>query len=273
VHATSNSSWGMAALTGQLSPGLLFTATNGAATPVAQAIVGAPNLGLGPNGVMLYFSTGHFFATGDPTDTSTQTVYAIQDSGKAITSRKTLVAQTYVTDPTGTFRTVSTNPVNLLSGNDGWLIDFTGGERVTQEPFLVGKVVVFVTEIPGGNPCKGGCSSFEFGLDSLSGSGGVDFFSANGAYYDAILSGAGCVAGLTVVVENGSDVLTYGFGPNLAAGSGGNAGGASGSTPPGGNTGTGVSKEKQPNCAANFDCNRDSTTNSQGRISWHEMVQ
>jgi type IV pilus assembly protein PilY1 len=273
VHATSNSSWGMAALTGQLSPGLLFTATNGAATPVAQAIVGAPNLGLGPNGVLLYFSTGHFFATGDPTDTSTQTVYAIQDSGKAITSRKTLVAQTYVTDPTGTFRTVSTNPVNLLSGNDGWLIDFTGGERVTQEPFLVGKVVVFVTEIPGGNPCKGGCSSFEFGLDSLSGSGGVDFFSANGAYYDAILSGAGCVAGLTVVVENGSDVLTYGFGPNLAAGSGGNAGGASGSTPPGGNTGTGVSKEKQPNCAANFDCNRDSTTNSQGRISWHEMVQ
>jgi type IV pilus assembly protein PilY1 len=273
LRSANNTSWGMANLTGQLSPGLLFTATTGGATPTPQAIVGAPNLGLSPNGVMLYFSTGHFFASGDPADTSGQSVYGIQDSGKAVTSRNTLVAQTFTTDTASTYRTVSSNPVNLVGVNDGWYIDFSGGERVTQQPFLVGNVIVFVSSIPAGNPCQGGCSSFEFGLNALTGSGGIDFFTANGAYYDAIISGAGCVTGLTVVVESGTDVLTYGFGPNLASGSGSNAGGASTPQPPGGSTGTGVSKEKQPDCATSFDCNRDSTGNGQGRISWHEMVQ
>jgi type IV pilus assembly protein PilY1 len=275
VRATNSTAWGMAALANQLQPGLLFTATTSATNGTPEALAGAPNLGLGPNGVMLYFSTGHFFATGDPGDTSTQSVYAIQDSGKAITSRASLVAQTYTTDPTNTFRTLSTNAVNLLGPNDGWVIDFTGGERVTQQPFLVGNVVVFVSEIPGGNPCKGGCSSFLFGLNAMTGGGGIDFFSANGAYYDSIVSGAGCLSGLTVVVESSTSVLTYGFGPNLGSTGGSGAGTATGGggTPPGGTTGTGASKEAQPTCPANVDCNRDSTGKNEGRISWHEMVQ
>ena len=106
---------------------------------------------------MVYFSTGHFFASGDASDTSVQSVYAVQDTGKAIDSRSTLVAQTYVTDAANTYRTFSSNAVDLLGANDGWYVDFSGGERVTQQPFLVGNVVVFVSELPSGagDPCKG----------------------------------------------------------------------------------------------------------------------
>ena len=275
VHSTNNTVWGMATLTGQTAPGRLFAATTPGATPKPQAIVGAPNLGLGPNGVIVYFSTGHFFATGDTSDTSTQTVYAIQDSGKAVTSRSTLVAQTYTTDAANTYRTFSSNPVNLLTTNDGWYVDFTGGERVTQQPFLVGNVVVFVSEIPNGagNPCTGGCTSFLYGISSLTGGGGMNFFSANGAFYDAIVSGAGCVSGLTVIVENAGTVLTYGFGPNLGSTQTGAE--TTPPAPPGGPTGTGGSTLPPPaiTCPPNVDCNRDKVNNGQGRISWHEMAQ
>ena len=273
VHSANNTAWGMAALTGQTQPGLLFTATTGGTAPLPQSIVSAPNLGLGPNGVILYFNTGHFFATGDASDTTTQSVYAVQDSGKAILSRATLVAQTFTTDPTNTYRTFSSNPVNLLSGNDGWYVDFTGGERVAQQPFLVGNVVVFVSALPSGagNPCTGGCTSFLYGINSLTGAGGMDFFSANGAFYDAIISGAGCVTGLTLIIESSSTVLTYGFGPNLGSSQ---SSGSPPPSPPGGSTGTaGGTPPPAINCPPNMDCNRDQSNNGQGRISWHEMVQ
>lgn len=273
VHASSSTAWGMAPLTGQTAPGRLFAATTGGTLPTPQSIVGAPNLGIGPSGVMVYFSTGHFFATGDASDTSTQSVYAIQDSGNAVNSRATLVAQTYTTDANNTYRTFSANPVNLVNGNDGWVVDFTGGERVTQQPFLVGNVVVFVSELPNGvgNPCTGGCTSFLYGINSLTGAGGMDFFSASGAFYDAIVSGAGCLSGLTVIIENATTVLTYGFGPDLGSNK------PSGSTPPappGGSTGTpGPTPPASITCPPNMDCNRDKMNNGQGRISWHEMVQ
>jgi len=273
VHAASSTAWGMAPLAGQTTPGLLFTAMTPAATPTPQAIVGAPNLGLGPNGVMVYFSTGHFFATGDTTDTTTQSVYAIQDSGNAVNSRSTLVAQTYTTDAAMTYRTFSANAVNLVGGNDGWYVDFTGGERVTQQPFLVGGVVVFVSEIPNGaaSPCTGGCTSFLYGINALTGGGGMDFFSASGAFYDAIVSGAGCVSGLTVIVENAGTVLTYGFGPNLGSSQ---SAASPVPAPPGGSTGTGQGPTPASiTCPPNMDCNRDKTNNGLGRISWHEMVQ
>jgi type IV pilus assembly protein PilY1 len=272
VHATNNTAWGMANLTGQTVPGRLFAATTGGATPAPQSIVGAPNLGLGPNGVMLYFSTGHFFATGDSSDTSTQSVYAVQDSGKAIPSRASLVAQTYTTDAASTYRTFSNNTVNLMGVNDGWLVDFTGGERVTQQPFLIAGVVVFVSEIPGGDVCKGGCTTFLYGINALTGGGGMDFFSANGAYYDAVISGAGCLSGLTVIIENSTTAIAYGFGPNL----GSNAPTTKSPPPvgpPGGGTGTGPSNEKPIGCPPNTVCDPLNTGNHQGRISWHEMVQ
>jgi type IV pilus assembly protein PilY1 len=275
VRASSNTAWGMATLTGQTAPGLLFTATTPGATPTPQAIVGAPNLGLGPNGVMVYINTGHFFATGDASDTTTQTVYGIQDSGKAVTSRTTLVAQTYTTDAAMTFRTFSSNPVNLAGVNDGWYVDFTGGERVTQQPVLVdNRVLVFVSEIPNGtsSPCTGGCTSFLYGIDALTGGGGMNFFSANGAFYDAIVSGAGCVTGLTVIVESSGSVLTYGFGPNLGSSQSG-AAGTPPAAPPGGSTGTGQGTPPPIDCPPNMDCNRDNINNGLGRISWHEIAQ
>ena len=119
--------------------------------------------------------------------------------------------------------------------------------------------------------CTGGCTSFLYGINALTGAGGMDFFSANGAFYDAIVSAAGCLSGLTVIVENAGTVLTYGFGPNLSAAP---APGAPPPAPPGGNTGTGQGTPPPPiDCPPNMDCNPGKTSTGLGRISWHEMVQ
>jgi type IV pilus assembly protein PilY1 len=269
--ATAASAWAVNTNGGQSGPGPLFTAMTPGTPATPQAIVGAPNLGVAPNGVMVYFSTGHLFATGDALDTTVQSVYAIQDSGLAITSRSTLVVQSVspAADGSGN-RTVGTSPVNLLGGTNGWVIDLPGaGERVLQQPFLVGGVLVFVSDIPIGTSCKVGCKSFLFGVGALSGAGGMDFFSSAGKYYDAITSGVGCVAGLTVVVENSTSVLTYAFGPDPGAGGPGTGSGGSG----GGSAGGTSLPPPQPPCPPNVDCSRTPNPTSTGRVSWHEMVQ
>ena len=274
VHATNNTAWGPATITGQTTPGLLFTAKPPGTATTLQPIVGAPTLGSGPNGVMLYFSTGHLFAVGDPTDLSVQSVYGIQDSGVAIASRANLVAQTITTAANGIDRMVSSSLVSLSGSNFGWVLDLEVGtnalgERVTQQPILVDNVIVFVSNTPDATSCAGGgCATFLYGLNALSGGGGIDFFSDAGVFYDAISSGAaGCLTGITVIRESGSSVLTYGFGPKFN-----NGGGQNPSNPPAtGNTPH--PPPPQPGCTANVDCTRDNVPNQTGRKSWHEMVQ
>jgi len=274
VSGTTSSNWGMAAIKGATNPGLLFTATPPGNATTLQPIVGAPTLGSGPNGVMLYFSTGHLFATGDATDLSVQSVYGIQDSGVAIGTRSNLVAQTITTAANGIDRMLSNNAVSLSGGNAGWVVDLLVGtnalgERVTQQPMLVGNVVVFVSDTPNALSCSGGgCTTFLYGINPLSGGGGMDFFSDAGAFYDAISSGGvGCLTGITVIMESGSSVLTYGFGPKF-----GNGGGQQ-NPPTTGVTGSTPGPLGQPGCTANVDCTRDHIPDATGRKSWHEMVQ
>jgi Tfp pilus tip-associated adhesin PilY1 len=191
------------------------------------------------------------------------------------------VQQTVTTDTSGNFRTVSQNSVNLISGNNGWVIDLPGtGERAVQQPFLVDNVLVFVSQIPGA-VCSGGCTSFLFGINSLTGGGGMGFLSANGTSYDAIASGAGCLTGLTAVVGSGSSVFIYGFSQNFSGGgtgSSGTGGSSSGGSSSGGSTGSsggggGGGTNGKINCPPNVQCNQGNLNNSAHRISWHEMVQ
>jgi type IV pilus assembly protein PilY1 len=176
-------------------------------------------------------------------------------------------------DGSGNLTVSQLPPINLMGVNDGWVVDLpASGERVMQQPFVVGNVVIFVSEIPSGDPCNGGFTSFLYGLNALSGAGGMNFFSSNGVFYDAIKSPVAGITGLTVVIESGTSILTYGFGPNFGGGSDGGSGKPPGGTT-GGPTGNPTTAPPQPPCPPNVDCNRSPLTNATGRISWHEMVQ
>lgn len=252
-------------------PAPLFTAVNAAGVP--QPIVAAPNLGSSPansSAVMVYFVTGKMFATGDPTDMSTQSVYAVQDQGSPITGARGsngMVQQTVTA--TGVDETVSQNSVTLATQN-GWYIDLPGaGERALSEPLLAGSVLMFSSVIPSTQPCSGGCGGYIYAVKSASGNGGTGFLiAANGTSYDAIPTGVGCIKGLTLVTK-GSTFFWYASGNGNGAGSAGiptNAPGNTGNLP---NFGGAPSSNAIQQGTGTI----PPGTVPNGRVSWHEVVQ
>ncbi len=274
------SAWGVAKISAQGAAAPLFVAGSGTNGATRQPIVSAPNIGPGPNGIMLYFATGRMFAVGDTADTSVQSIYGIQDRGTAIAGRTTLVAQTVTPDGAG-HATVSQNVVDLASV-DGWVIDLPGsGERVLQTPLVVGGMVLFATVAPSGAACTGGCSSYTYAVSATSGGGGMDFLTdpTTGVFYDALQSKVGCIEGLTTIVSH-STLYIYGVGDTpFTGGTGGNTPPVSKLTPmflpsmavPTGSTGTQPGSPGQPGCSAPMQC-ASGTLPGTGRISWHEVL-
>jgi len=284
LTSSTASSWGVATFgTAGGAPQPLFTALS--ANNVPQPIVTAPNLGPSPvnaSAYILYFVTGHMFANGDPTSTSTQSLYAVQDSGLPVKgSRTSLVKQTVSTASDGN-ESVSQNPVDLTV-NNGWYIDFpnlyapvTGGygaERALSAPLLDNGVLLTTTVIPSQQPCSGKCQGFTYAVNQFNGNGGMNFLidPANGTAYDGLASTVGCIAGLTLIA-NGTTLEWYASGSSSSSanGSGGGAGGATGGP---GNTGVGVGgtsgTQPCPTCIQQG----GGTLSVPGRISWHEVIQ
>lgn len=175
--------WDSAYKTGS-TPKPLFQAKDSGGTP--QPITSPVEVGFAPSGatgLMVYFGTGRYFAIGDNTDISTQSMYGVVDTENASTGafsgtnhRDQLEPQTIEFE-----RTRLENPAlpesetNVLlrdrvigdespdyATQKGWVLDLTSplfgaeGERVISAPVLFKGTLLFQTIMPVNIPCKFG---------------------------------------------------------------------------------------------------------------------
>ncbi|UNK56711.1 pilus assembly protein [Pseudoxanthomonas daejeonensis] len=142
-----------------------------------QPIMGGLTAATGPGGgVMLFFGTGSFSFTGDPDNTSVQTIYGILDKGTRVTGRDDLVQQTVGTDD-GEFRTTSSNAMG--PGKYGWYLDLPAGERFVGYPRVESGIVFFPTYEPQGGDDSDDCgvtgTNWLYGLNALSGGASMTY--------------------------------------------------------------------------------------------------
>lgn len=123
-----------------------------------------------PN-ILVFFGTGQYLIEADKTDTTAQTFYGIWDGGKngAIVPAD-LLEQTYTTS--GGYRVVTDNEITYgtqSSKHKGWMINFSGGERIVADPLVRGDYVIFTTMIPDSTVCSYGGSGWIMGVKLVNG--------------------------------------------------------------------------------------------------------
>ena len=278
LSSSNPANWGVAYVANSL-PAPLFTATTSTGTP--QPIVAAANLGPsmnGSNSLFVYFATGHMFANGDASNTTTQSVYAILDQGSPIppNSRRTLAQQTVIPAADGSGNENIQTPYQpvVAAVQNGWLIDLpNAGERALSTPQLAGGMLMFSTVIPQQQPCNGGCGGFIYAVNQFNGDGGTNFLydTTTNMYYDALATTVGCVKGLTLI-DKGSTMEWYasGNGSNFSIGGAPSGSGSAGSAGGPGNTGTGLNNVGGPSSSAIQ--HGAGNLNAAGRTSWHEQI-
>ncbi len=156
--------------------------TNGAGN---QPITTKPELTTvtyaGTNYNVVEFGTGEYLGLTDLTDTSLQSVYAIEDNlgttSLGLVRTPGILVQQVLTDTTGTngveVRTVTNNPVDW-STKDGWFVDLdpsntSPGERVNIDVQLNLGMLTVATNVPSGNACDAGGYAFLYYFDFTSG--------------------------------------------------------------------------------------------------------
>lgn len=155
----------------------LFQAKKGS---IVQPITVQPDLVPHLNGgYMIVFGTGKVFEDFDATNTDVQSMYGIWDNtgapnitATAITGSQSSLQQQTLTAQSGSFYSVSNNPVDWTTKR-GWYIDLnlSTGERVTIDPQIFFDQVVFTTIIPSSStdPCSADGKSTTFVLRTLTG--------------------------------------------------------------------------------------------------------
>jgi type IV pilus assembly protein PilY1 len=209
---------------------VLFQATDSSGTP--QPITVTPALSLNPlvpalKGSMVYFGTGQFLSVADLSNTQTQTVYGVYDSGTPQVSpltRANLTQQTMssvaVTTTTGfstVIRLLSGNPV-VLPSTKGWYVDLSldAGERVVTDPSLFNGTLQLTTYQPNPNPCVAGGEAYYMVFNyATGGATTVPQFDWNGinAVTNADLYMGGTVSGVSLGTA-------YAAAPKLITGAG-----------------------------------------------------
>lgn len=179
LTGTNSNQWGVAFKSGN-TPKPLFTAVSGTGQAItARATAG--RMSDGP-GVMIYFGTGKYFATGDNVVGSSpqlQRFYGVYDGGSQVTALSSLVQQTITTEGVlsgfGGYRVTSTNTVDYAS-KKGWYLDLKSpgassgaGERVVSQALLRDGRVIFTTLIPSTDACAFGGKSWLMELDAVNG--------------------------------------------------------------------------------------------------------
>jgi len=164
--STSTSGWDVMRDAGG-NPVPLFVATDSAGN--RQPITSQVRVVRGPGstGAVVSFGTGKFLEATDNADTSTQSLYGIYDSGGTV-ARSDLLQQTITTELTQTVGTASvevriTSNNQPTSSNKGWYMDLLNppsgtqaGERMIANPRVRNGRVLFVTVVPGSDPCTPG---------------------------------------------------------------------------------------------------------------------
>lgn len=184
-----------------------------------QPISGGLSLAMDPASYRLwvFFGTGRFLTTADPSDLSVQSWYGLIDEGSAITGRdrlkerKIVVAgEVDVKDSTGTVvgkrkvRAFEKAQPGDLVGKQGWFVDLTmpgttdsdprvqEGERMVGQPNVIGRVLLASSIIPSTDTCVGGGRGYLNAIDPFSGGRtGSTFFDANndGRFNDTVRDG------------------------------------------------------------------------------------
>jgi type IV pilus assembly protein PilY1 len=156
----------------------LFTATND--DDETQPITSQPAVGgHSSGGVLVYFGTGRYLTSTDPSDTSVQSFYAIWDNDSSDTTSRSQLQQQTITAETTEFgfevRETSNNTVDWAGGKRGWYMDLlppsatASGERVVSRPLLKYDRVIFVTVLPSSDQCTAGGSSWIMELELITG--------------------------------------------------------------------------------------------------------
>ncbi|HEX4585911.1 MAG TPA: PilC/PilY family type IV pilus protein [Burkholderiaceae bacterium] len=173
----------------------------GAMPSTCQPITSAPALGKalpGMTGTMVYFGTGRMFASGDLSNTQTQSFYAILDQGNGSTVSKGSLVQQTITD-SGNTRTISGNAVVA----PGWFANLPDtGERMTFSPLLLDGYVVFATQIPTSNSCTASGTGWIMGIPTTSSSlGNNNNFFQSSLGVAGIQAANGMPEGMSVVYD------------------------------------------------------------------------
>lgn len=188
---------------------------------VAQPITTKPELGLvkGISDHIVYVGTGKYLGGSDLTNSATQSIYAIRDTGSEIDPR-TLTPRTITHN--GVTATVAGATMNWAS--NGWYADFGPKERVNIDPQLALKTLLVATSTPEGSTCSPGGYSWVYQFDYETG------LAVQGASSLGQKKNSGLVVGIVVFrLPNGQlkAVATSGdgtqdtFGVNVSGGSAG----------------------------------------------------
>jgi type IV pilus assembly protein PilY1 len=141
-----------------------------------QPIIGGLESMAGESGGnMLFFGTGSFSFVDDPSDTSVQSLYGLNDTvdGQITTTltRANLTGSVIASAAQGRGLTRSTAP----TGSRGWYVDLPGGERFVGQPSISEGDVYMRTYVP--SPTASGCASagtnWTFVLQALTGNGAL----------------------------------------------------------------------------------------------------
>lgn len=135
-------------------------------------------------GMMVYFGTGRYFASGDVSNTGVQSLYGIRDNLSTAISGRSLLQQQTLTSTTSSVtgysvRNVSSSTINYATQR-GWYIDLAvdgsaSGERFIGTPYLLSGKVYFVTYAPTiGGDCSGGGENWEYALSLTNGAGALE---------------------------------------------------------------------------------------------------
>jgi type IV pilus assembly protein PilY1 len=174
-------------------------------------------------GKMLYFGTGSYLSSTDPTSTTTQAIYGIYDdllhglSTSAFVSESELTFNTLSLSPGADVRTTSvaaTPTWFTVTGKKGWGLELSGtnvqaGERVIAPPvrYKVSGVVdaiIFTSLVPGTDDCKAGIDTWITGVDATTGGFARVF---NNIESNAVRISGGSPRGVFVLSDGARPVL------------------------------------------------------------------
>lgn len=134
---------------------------------VAQPVTTKPELGKvkGISDRIVYVGTGKYLGASDISNTATQSIYAIRDSGTTVDGRS-LTPRTIA--QSGVTASVSGDAVDWANG--GWYADLPESkERVNIDPQLVLGTLLVATSTPIGNTCSPGGTSWIYQFDFATG--------------------------------------------------------------------------------------------------------
>lgn len=169
---------------------LIYKTPNGRPITAELRVEPAPATpgALTAGGKMVFFGTGSYLSSTDPTSTTTQAIYGIYDD-----LLHGLTSSPFVTEADLTFNTINiaagadvrttsvaaTPTWFTVAGKKGWALELTGtnvqaGERVIAPPVRykvpgVVDAIVFTSLVPGTDDCKAGIDTWITGLDVYTG--------------------------------------------------------------------------------------------------------